>query len=67
MTSQEMFKTTSKPGHIWQNVAAVDNPQDWVQVPRPADFNAAGNPNSPIYEPKLFGYGVNEFMAKQYR
>ena len=26
-----------------------------------------GNPNHPMYENNLFGYGEKEFMAKQYR
>lgn len=26
-----------------------------------------GNPNHPMYDNELFGYGEREFMAKQYR
>lgn len=26
-----------------------------------------GNPNHPMYDNKLFGYGVQEFLAKQYK
>jgi hypothetical protein len=26
-----------------------------------------GNPNHPMYDAKLFGYNVTEFMARQYK
>lgn len=26
-----------------------------------------GNPNHPMYDTKLFGYNVTEFMARQYK
>lgn len=26
-----------------------------------------GNPNHPMYDNKLFGYGVEEFLKKQYK
>lgn len=67
MTSQEMMKVALKPEHIWCNVAALGCDPDWCQIPKPVDFDLAGNPNSHIYEPKLFGYSEKQFLAKQYK
>lgn len=67
MTSQEMMKSHAPDGFIFQNVAAVDEPQDWVLTKKPAGFDVDGDPNGPTYRNKLFGYDQTEFMAKQYK
>lgn len=67
MTSREMRRGVLKPGHIWYDQAPLGESPDWVQVPKPADFDSAGDPNAQCYSPKLFGYDVDMFMAKQYR
>lgn len=56
MTTQEMMKTTAKPGYWWVNVAAVDQPQNWQEQPKP-------------HEPSglLFGYEPAALLAKQYK
>lgn len=67
MTSQEMMKTQCKAGHIFANVARLGDRPDWQQIPRPIDFDSAGDPNSPIYGNKLFGYDEAEFLRRQYK
>lgn len=66
MTSQEMMRSKLKLNHVWVNVAAVDQEPNWQEQPKPIDWNN-GNPNDPIYSPKLFGYDQAKFMAKQYK
>lgn len=60
MTSQEMMKSKHKPGYWFENIAPLGKKPDWREVVKP--FN--GDENG---DPKLFGYDVNEFMAKQYK
>ena len=45
-----------KHGYLWENVAPLGEEPLWEERPEPAS-----------YEDRLFGYEVQEFMAKQYK
>lgn len=56
MTSQEMMRTTAKPGYCFVNVAPIDAEPNWVLQVAPVEENNL-----------LFGYAQKEFLQKQYR
>lgn len=56
MTSAEMIKATHKPGYWWVNISPLGSKPNWQEQVKPLP---SGN--------TLFGYDVDEFMAKQYK
>ena len=56
MTSQEMMRTTAKPGYWFVNVAPLGADPDWVLQVAPLKENNL-----------LFGYEQKEFLQKQYK
>lgn len=63
MTSQEMMKSTAKPGNAWENVAPLGEKPDWREVKSP--HGTYSNPNYGMDQ--LFGYDTQEFMRRQYK
>jgi hypothetical protein len=62
MTSQEMMRTNCGKGKHFENIAAIDEPQNWIIVD--GKIESIDDYNHPY---TLFGYGQKEFLAKQYK
>ena len=56
MTSEEMRNSKAKPGYWFENISKLGCEPKWVEVPVPH-----------VEKDNLFGYGIKEFMAKQYK
>jgi hypothetical protein len=63
MTTQEMMRAKARPGFFFTDIAPMNEPADWREVP---------SPHGPHSDPNygfgtIFGYDQAAFLKRQHR